>query len=186
MLASPSDDVSKGLYMESTNFNFLELDAETRALMLRELRLDISSQEGPYLGVGLTARGKADYVSLLEGAIQLGSEVELVDGLNEEGRVVDSPVDAARKLGNTEFNRYYIRAICLRASAHGTNVVSVYRAQGSTSPRSASVALIGSDQPAPVILANVRGSQGGDPATGLGRVNSGLTVRCGCASCLAA
>jgi hypothetical protein len=169
--------------VESTNFNFLELDPETRSLMLIELRLDLASQEGPFLGVGLTARGRADYVSLLEHAIRTGNEADLVARLNEEGRVVESPADAARKFGRTEFNRYYIRGICLRASAHGTNVVSVYRARGSASPRSASLALIGSDQPAPVVLANLRGSQGEDPATGLGRVNSGLTIRCGCASC---
>jgi hypothetical protein len=169
--------------VESTDFNFLELDAETRAHMLSELKFDVSSQGAPFLGAVLTARGRADYGSLLEHAIQTGTEADLVDRLNEEGRVVASPVDAARKLGRTEFNRYYIRGICLRAWSHDTNVVFVYRAHGSASPRSTSIALIDSDQPAPVVLANVRGSQGADPATGLGRVNSGLSIRCGCASC---
>lgn len=169
--------------MESTSFNFLELDAETRGHMLSELRYDISSQGAPFLGAGLTARGRVDYVSLIEHALQAGTEADLINRLNEEGRVVDAPVDAARKLGRTEFNRYYIRGICLRASSHGTNVVVVYRAHGSASPRPESVALMDSDQPAPVLLANVRGSQGGDPATGLGRVNSGLSIRCGCSPC---
>jgi len=169
--------------MEQTSFNFFELDGETRQHMLSELNLDISTQGSPFLGAGLTERGRTDYASLLELALTSGSEAALVDSLNEQGRVVDSPVDSARKLGRTEFNRYYIRGICLRAASHGTNEVVVYRAHGSASPRSSSIALVDSVQSAPVILANIRGSQGGDPATGLGRVNSGLSIRCGCEKC---
>lgn len=168
------------------DYNFVELDELTRQLMERELRTDIATNGSPYFGTTLTDRGRHDYVDILSTAIASGDESGLVAALGEYGRVASSPADAARKLGRTEFNRYYIRAICLRAAAHNTNVVIVYRAHGAISPRPGSISLDGTEQSAPVILANLRGTQGMDATTGLGRVNSGLTIRCGCASCNAA
>lgn len=164
---------------------FLELDEVTREFMISELEFDIAANGYPYRGKGtLTARGVDDYAALLRTAIATGSEVDLVAALKDCGRVEEVPVDAARRLGRTEFNRYYIRGICLRANAHGTNSVVVYRAHGAAAPRSGSQDMVGREHSAPRILANIRGSQGMDTETGLGRVNSGISVRCGCLTCL--
>ena len=172
--------------MPDQPYRFLELDAETRALMTSELDLDITQHGSPYAGSGtLTPKGEADYPDLLRSAIASGSEVDLVASLRRDGRESPDRVDNALRLGRSEFNRYYIRAICRRATAHGTTEVVVYRARESESHRSGSDELVGTTQSAPRILASVRASQGGDAATGIGRVNSGITVRCGCVACLA-
>ena len=167
-------------------YRFVELDPDTRAFMLAELDLDLNQHGRPYQGKFLTEKGLADYEQLLRESITGGDEVEFVAALNQDERVTDDVSDAARRLGRTEFNRYYIRGVCRRAGSHGTNAVVVYRAHGSEVPRATSTSLVGTEQSAPRILANMRASQGDDTDTGLGRVNSGLTVRCGCTTCLQA
>ena len=167
-------------------YEFVELDELTRDFMLAELQADIDLNGSPYISKKtLTPRGREDYTELLRAAIANGDETVLVSALNQHERVVDAPIDAALRLGRTEFNRYYIRGICLRAHAHGTNSVTVYRAHGSEVARPSSTDLVDREQFAPRILANVRGSQGFDPETNVGRVNSGISVRCGCVSCMA-
>lgn len=172
--------------MTSGAYVFIELDAVTRNFMLDELELDIESRGHPYLGQVLTASGLDDYVDLLRGALAEGTEVELGAALATHGRVEDVPVNAASRLACTEFNRYYIRGICMRASFHGVASVVGYRAHGSAVQRPRSVTLDGAVLPATRILANLRDRQGLDTESGLGRVNSGLSVRCGCAPCLEA
>lgn len=163
-------------------YSFLELDDETRGYMLAELEQDIATHGHPYRGKGtLTERGLEDYAALLANALSNGDETDLVTALKEYGRLASSAADAARKLGRTEFNRYYIRGVCRRAAAHGTNTVVVYRAHGSVVRRESSKELEDNEQSAPRILANLRGNFL-DPESGLGRVNSGLSVRCGCTS----
>ncbi|HCB06588.1 MAG TPA: hypothetical protein DEQ43_20500 [Nocardioides bacterium] len=169
--------------MDDDRYTFLELDDETRVLMLAELDLDIATSGAPYLGKTLTERGLEEYQDLLREALSHGDEASLVAALEADGRVVDSPTDAARKLGRTEFLQYYIRGICRRASAHGSNAVYCYRAHESLHPRPESQVLDGQAQSAPRILANLRGAEHHDRDTGLGRANSGIAIRCGCVSC---
>lgn len=164
-------------------YHFVELDEETRTHMLAEIDLDVDTHGTPYVGKTLTVRGLADYEILLRAAVARGTEEDLVRDLSEHGRVSNPPSDA-RRLGQTEFNRFYIRGVCLRAAAHGTTSVTVYRAHGSASARPGSLDLDGQSIPAPRVLANIRGRIDGDPEIGLGKVNSGLTARCGCDPCL--
>lgn len=165
-------------------FEFLELDESTRVLMLDELELDLEAHGEPYRGKNLTERGHADYPELLRQAITDHEEVWLTDQLNREGRCNASPVDAARRLAQNEFNRYYIRGICRRAAEHGTNIVISYRARKSQNPRPESIRLENQPHPAPRILANLRGrAQEGDPESTLGAVGSGMSARCGCPEC---
>lgn len=153
--------------------------------MAAELDLDIERYEHPYQGVYLTPTGLSDYVGLLRAAMAGGTEMSLIAALNEADRVSATPADAARRLGSTEFNRYYMRAICLRAQGHGTNAVVGHRLRDSNVPRKTSDGLEGTRMSAPRILENLRGRLGRDTETDLGRPNSGMSLRCGCASCWA-
>lgn len=165
-------------------YRFLELDEATRAFMLEELDLDLAVHGQSYESKILTERGALDYLDLMRAAITLHDEVWLTDRLNEEQRVSVKPVDAAWRLSRTEFNRYYIRAICRRASAHGSNTVFPYRAFESKVQRVDSSEMQNRPHPAPRILANLRGkAASGDPESDLGRVASGMTARCGCPKC---
>lgn len=163
---------------------FLELDETTRALMLEELDTDLETHGHLYPSKTLTERGHADYVELVRQAIIDHDEAWLTDRINEESRVAPEPVDAARRLARTEFNRYYIRGICRRAEQHGSTTVIPYRAHESREERQDSILLEGEPQSAPRILANLRGKAVlGDPESGLGKVNSGMSARCGCSEC---
>lgn len=168
-------------------YDFLELDATTRELMLAELALDKEGGGTPYLGKTLTEQGRAEYSELLGHSMSHGDSETLVQELNSRGLVAPTPVDAARRLGRTEFNRYYMRAICLRAAAHGTTTVVAYRAHSSREPRAESDRLIRiGEHAAPRLLAILREAVGGDAESGVGQPNSGLSLRCGCSNCLAA
>ncbi|MEV5003660.1 hypothetical protein [Nocardioides sp. LML1-1-1.1] len=166
-------------------FNFFELDRSTRAHMMDELELDIARYAHPYEGVSLTPAGVIAYVGLLRAAIEHGSEMDLIASLSDGSRVTDTPVDAARRLGSTEFNRYYMRAICLRAQAHGTNTVVGHRLRDSNVSRKTSDRLEGMPLSAPKVIENLRARLGQDSETGLGRPNSGMSIRCGCGPCIA-
>jgi len=166
---------------------FLELDETTRALMLEELDLDLETHGHLYPSKKLTERGEVDYPELLRRAIVDHDEAWLTDRINEEARIAAEPLDAARRLARTEFNRYYIRGICRRAEQHSCTTLIPYRAHQSREERLDSVLLEGEPQSAPRILANLRGKAVlGDPESGLGRVNSGLSARCGCDDCVQA
>lgn len=115
--------------------------------------------------------------------MESGTEDTLISELKSAGRVAATPANAAEKIGATEFNRYYIRAICRRAQNHGENSVQVYRAKVSLSSRVASDEIEGTTRSAPAILMNLRSRIGMDTESGLGRVNSGITVRCACVRC---
>lgn len=163
---------------------FLELDDVTRSLMLEEMELDLTTHGHLYVGKTLTQRGSVDYPRLMRLAIADHDEAWLTDRINEEERVSPLPVDAARRLARTEFNRYYIRGICRRAGHHRCTTVIPYRAHESRKERRDSPLLENEPQAAPRILANLRGkAMQGDPESGLGRVNSGLSARCGCGDC---
>lgn len=163
---------------------FQELDATTRGLMLEELNFDLEEHGRLYPSKVLTEQGLADYPDLMRRAITDHDEAWLTDRLNEQLRVAATPVDAGRRLARTEFNRYYIRAICRRAEQHRSTTVVPYRAHESQVKRLDSILLDDQPQSAPRILANLRGkAMQGDPESGLGRVNSGMSARCGCDEC---
>lgn len=171
--------------MVDDNYDFLELDDVTRTFMLDELDYDIGIHGNTYVSGALTQRGRADYAELIRQALTAHDEVWLTAQLNSDGRISSERTDAARRLAGTEYNRYYIRAICRRAESHGSTTVIPYRARDSVAKRADSIQLEDQPQAAPRVLANLRGKAiAGDPESGLGRVNSGLSARCGCVTCL--
>ena len=173
--------------MAEERFDFIELDSMTREFMVDELDLDMAESGPLYQSKVLTAQGLADYASLLRDALANYDELWLADRLNDEGRTEAEPAGAALRLARTEFNRYYIRAICRRAEDHGVAFVYSYRARQSSTRRVDSASIESARHSAPRILANLRGRAAtGNAESELGRVNSGLTARCGCPDCVLA
>lgn len=80
-------------------------------------------------------------------------------------------------LAEGEFNRYYIRALCLRAIEEGKKL-KVYRAKEVGNPRSESAVKIGQEVDSQLLLADLRKNIGIDTCFGLpAGPNSGLSVR---------
>lgn len=88
------------------------------------------------------------------------------------------PHTAPETLGEGEFNRYYVRGLCRRAIDEGIAALEVYRAKAVMQPRPDSQRLIGQHVDPAAILADLRITQGVEPALGLPPgPNSGLCLR---------
>ena len=172
--------------------HFQNLDDATRRMMLAEFDRDEGSETPGevYLSPRLSPVGRDAYLRMMRNAILTGTDGSLYEALAEPGmlnatesvtrkgkRVTKRvPVNAAQTMAEGEFNRYYIRGLCLRALADGFAVVEVYRARESSRARPASAALIGSEIDAQALLQDLRSHIGMAPEL-LPEVNSGLTVR---------
>lgn len=124
------------------------LDDTTRNYMLQELQADIDAGE-VYHSKFLTEQGEEQWNSVLMQAIQqhdstwLGEklvsdqlavpEYKMTDKNGVERRVTLEPAN----LADSEFNRYYIRGVCLRAIDEGITEVITYRAKPAGNPVSA-------------------------------------------------
>lgn len=149
-----------------------------------------------YLSPRLTDRGRREWVELLRAAVLGGDETTLAESLRGTGRLRESeqrrprrgwgrfhevrvPYTAAETLAEGEFNRYYIRGLCLRALAEGYSEVTVYRAKDVRDPRQESIRMVGRRVDAACLLDDLRGHSGEEePALQVpGGPNSGLSVR---------
>ena len=155
--------------------------------MLRELEVDLKS-ENLYISSRLNETGLAHYREILGIAFEehdnawLAGEVSRRTCLKrvEQTRrgIKKVPVNAADTLAEGEFNRFYIRDVCVRAIEEGIPEVEVYRAKRVANPRARSEALIGKRLSPSSLLDDLRRSQGVEPALGLPPgPNSGLSVR---------
>ena len=117
---------------------FENLIPEVRLLMAEEVQL--SSADGTlYASPRLSSRGKIDYLGLLADAVANYDEAWLTRELRKNSRIktmelrlgkeVSVPVTAAETLAEGEFNRFYIRALCLRAGEDGIKELTVFRAK---------------------------------------------------------
>jgi len=172
--------------------DYKNLDERTRTLMLSEIERDIAAGT-LYLSGNLNPQGQIDYPDLLRNAAQAGNEVSLAEAIRsrlnshekprklKSGGFSNPPImrsNAHEMLAEGEFNRFYIRALCLRAIDDGISALIVYRAKAVENPRSESERKIGqSVQPEP-LLSDLRSHPGVDTALGLpAGPNSGLSVR---------
>jgi hypothetical protein len=169
-----------------------KLDAQTRPHMVAEIKADIGAGR-LYLSPRLSARGRADYPNLLRQAAEASNDSWLANELRQSGRLnemeerrkpkggvtmVRVPVTAPETLAEGEFNRFYVRGLCLRALASGIHELVAYRAKEVDNPRPESVARIGQQIPAQALLDDLRANPGVDTALGLPPgPNSGLSVR---------
>jgi len=172
--------------------NLINLDERTRTLMIEEVDMDIS-QQNLYISPRLTTEGQQRYPDLLKEAIRQHDDQWLAKNLQsgnflkaEEQRrkpnggytIVRVPITAPVTLAEGEFNRFYCRAVCLRAIQDGIGNVEVYRAKDVTTERPESKAKIGSLVSASELLSDLRTHQGVEPALGLPPgPNSGLSIR---------
>jgi hypothetical protein len=188
-----SDTFLLGLLREETmGLSYLHLDELSRPHMLSELRADVHSGT-LYRSPRLTEVGACEWASLLEEAISghtddwLASELQRRSFIrtHEERRkpkggftLAQVPVNAHETLGEGEFNRFYVRGLCLRAIADGVVQVIAYRARHSANPRAESEAIIGKVFSPAALLADLRISQGVEPALGVPPgPNSGLSIK---------
>jgi hypothetical protein len=180
-------------------FRFLHLDETTRSFMLAEVDRDTIAGT-LYLSPRLTDRGRRDWPDLLRRAVRSGTEGSLADALLGTGRLkevesrrtspgrglgwgrvveVRVPSTAAMTLAEGEFNRFYIRGLCLRAIDAGIAAVTVYRAKDVERPRPESMYLIGRQLAVGALLDDLR-RHSGEQEPGLrvpGGPNSGLSVK---------
>ena len=123
--------------------DYKDLDERTRTLMLAEIDRDISAN-ALYLSGNLSPGGQADYPGLIKEAARTGSDealgLSILNRLNpyekprqlKSGKFSKPPKmrsNAHEMLAEGEFNRFYIRAICVRAIEDGNADVIVYRAK---------------------------------------------------------
>ena len=168
------------------------LDDRTRQLMLEEMDYDIAHNQ-LHISPLLSGQGERDYPNLLREAIQNGSDETLAQSLRAHRRLIrtqprrkpkggyaiaSTPENAAEMLGESEFNRYYIRALARRALEDGIPELVVYRAKTVQSPRPESEALVETTLPAGDLLEDLRSHPGEPPTLGVpSGPNSGLSVR---------
>lgn len=166
-------------------FNFINLDSKTRTLMLSEIQSDIDQQR-LFLSERLNETGQNTYEAYLVKSVSEGDESMLENLLDinthfnptylRQGNPVKMPSNASTLLSQSEFNRFYIRAICLRAIENGIESVQVYRARESSWSRPESEAKIGSSISAKELLEDLRDSIGKEPKL-FPDINSGLSIK---------
>ncbi len=171
-------------------FNFLELNSEVRDLMLSEVEYDVENNS-LYYSRRFSNTGHDIYLELLKEAIKGGTEESLGGALNSSGTFLTQeerktktgivmakiPMDAAYMFADGEFNRFFMRAVCLKAIKENSQV-EVYRAKQVSSSRSESEAKIGQKIDPTVLLNDLRINVGTDTALKLPPgPNSGLSVK---------
>ncbi len=177
----------------SMSLNYLDLGiANLRAAMLSEAATDLSAGK-MYIGPYLNDDGATRWPGLLSEAIEHGSDGTLAAELVSRHcfrsftqrrkptggfTTVKVPFTAPEMLSEGEFNRYYIRALCLYAIALSIPYLIVYRAKQVMNPRPESEMKIGTHINPVTLLADLRTHIGVDTALGLpAGPNSGLSVK---------
>ena len=170
--------------------HYENLDPVTRRYALEELQRDFDNGSF-HASDRLRPEAAEEYKKLLYESIRYYDDrwlEERADDLvvEEEPRrtrageetMVKVPDMAVRMLAEGDFNRYYMRGIAQRAMNEGLGVIEVYRARLSLDARPESQDLEGRRLMPADVLAWLRGDRSEDPAvTGLGRPNSGLSIR---------
>jgi hypothetical protein len=172
---------------------FENLDDRTRQLMLDEMEYDIANNQ-LHISPFLSGQGQRDYANLLREAIQGGNDETLAQNLRDHRRILRTlprrnptggysiaatAENAAQVLAESEFNRYYIRALARRAIEDGIQQLVVYRAKPVQNPRPESEARVETVLSPQELLDDLRSHLGDErPTLGVpSGPNSGLSVR---------
>ncbi len=170
--------------------SYLNLRPEIRRLMVDEIRAG-----NHYVSPRLSVEGRLKWPTLLEeAAANLDDDwlAEQLLGLNfvqpqesyvrketQRIRKVNQP-QAAEQLAEGEFNRYYLRALCLHAATLGIGHLIVYRGKAVHSPRPESEAKIGTAVDVGTLLKELRRNDFvmiGEVLGVPGGPNSGITCK---------
>ncbi len=168
------------------------LDARTRTFMHDEVQYDLA-RGSLYLSSRLSDIGRVAYVPALLDAIARGDTDTFAAAIARGGFLNTSelshsrrgmpyvkavPHDAHVTLAEGEYNRFYVRGLCVRAVEDGIDHVEIYRAKVVHVPRWDSEARIGKLVTASALLTDLRTNVGVDTALGLPNgPNSGLSAR---------
>lgn len=171
-------------------FKFENLDQQTRELMISEINTDI--EKGLlYFSKRFNDTGRKLYAKLLLDSVSSGDEETLANSLKSNNCFAEKearngkngvtyakiPETASQTLAESEFNRFYIRGLALRAIA-SSQTLTIYRARHSDNPRTESEIMIGQKILADKVLNDLRINIGVDTALGLPvGPNSGLSVK---------
>lgn len=164
----------------SGQYYFPDLHAPVRSTMLAEV--DRDTVEGVlYFSKDFNDEGRSAYPSTLRTAVMNHDEGWLSQQL--EGAFNDYSTtgkrvryDANRFFAGNEFNRFYIRGVCLVAIDQAHGGVEVYRARQSSRARSESEAMLGQVLNPQALLDDLRARIGTRPEL-LPQIGSGLSVR---------
>src|SRR5229473_3202736 len=133
--------------------HYANLDDNTRQCMLVESQLG-----NHYISPRLTEAGQARWQEILEEAMRLHNDDWLAGQLLSQGLVRSEELytrsgvtrqrrvnqaQAAQQLAEGEFNRYYLRGLCLRSKSSGVSELIVYRGEQVSQPRPESEAKVG-------------------------------------------
>ena len=172
------------------SLNLVNLDDDNvRELMLQEFEADVV-QGKVYLSDRLQAQSHETYINLMMEAIKSGNSDSLASKIQSQ-KILKSieikrkpsggtttakvPITAHITLAEGEFNRFYLRGLCLKAIAHG-KMIEIYRAKQVSQPRRESIALIGKRLDPKKLLSDLRTNIGVDTALRLPPgPNSGLS-----------
>ena len=165
------------------DFNFKNLTDSVRKHMISEIESDIKNDK-LYISDRLNEDGKNGYPEFLMDAVKNNSEKELSENLNGffndqevvNGKIKKVPSNASTLLSQSEFNRFYIRGVCIEAIEKGDENLEIYRARESSWSRPESEQLIGNDVNAKELLNDLRENIGKKPNL-LPEINSGLSVK---------
>jgi hypothetical protein len=168
------------------------LDERTRRLMLDEMEYDVTRNQ-LHISPFLSGQGQHDYPNLLREAIQQGTDASLAQALQTHRRITRAlprrnrqggymiaaaPVNAAEVLAESEFNRFYMRALARRAIEDAIPELIVHRAKQVQNPRPESEALLETSINPQDLLVDLRLHPDQPPALGIPPgPNSGLSVR---------
>lgn len=164
--------------------NQKDLNPEIRQLMIQEMDHD---DKNLYESTNLNAQGRVAWCQLLKDAIANHSDDWLANELVRQrllnshylrqGKPVAMPKDAHTKLAEGEFNRFFMRGICMKAIQLGAPAVVGYRARASLNSRPESIAIVGKKFAPQELLDRLRSTIGTDTPFGYpGSANSGLSV----------
>lgn len=161
---------------------YKNLDDVTREKMLEEVNRDIYNG-CLYIGTSVKPAATQQYENLLIDSVKYHDDDWLADEILHGGLLLSHEPNTGKKvaknahqrLAQGEFNRFYIRGLCVRAIEEGISQVFVYRGRRSSRPRPESEAIIGKGFDPLVILQDLRDSIGREPAY-LPDVNSGISV----------
>ncbi|MBQ1764938.1 MAG: hypothetical protein IIZ92_18845 [Aquincola sp.] len=170
--------------------DYQNLDDVTRKHMADEVALG-----NHYMSPRLTAAGLAAWPGLLANAVARENDDWLAEQLLAHGHFRSeesytrngkqftrriNQESSAVQLAEGEFNRIYVRALCIRATEAGQDHLVVYRGKAVAQPRPESEAKIGTSVPVVVLLEALRKNDFVTIESALGvpgGPNSGLTCR---------
>jgi hypothetical protein len=166
-------------------FNFIDLDEEIRGFILSEIEYD-GDRDKLFLSTRLNDLGIEKYKNYLIQSATSGDE-EIFENLLDIsthfnptylriGKPVKMPTNASTLLCQSEFNRYYVRALCRKAINDKIENLEIYRARESSFKRPESELKIGTLLSVAELLEDLRSSIGEEPKL-FPDINSGLCVK---------